>query len=314
MSADPWTEAVVPLLAAQDSLVTSTQLRHLGVSAEVLRRWVGAGDLVRLRRNVLVDGTVWRAAPPWERHLIRARGVMMDRQGGPPVALSHHSAMAVMGLSIHGVDDLVHLVTVGGTQTRRRGGLVQHACVGEGRVTDAFGLPTVMPAVACVQVAAQFGVEPGVVGADSALRLGLCRREDLEALGGWRWLGRGRTAASIVIGRADGRHESAGESRTAWVLHRLGYRDVRPQVSIVDGQGRFVARVDFLVGPRVVVEFDGMLKYASPADLTAEKRREDRLRSLGYEVVRLTWADLARPEVVHARIQAALARARTRAG
>lgn len=309
MRADPWTEVVLPLLAAQHDLVTSAQLRSRGVGAELLRRWVGAGDLVRLRRNVLVAGEVWRAAPRWDRHLVRARGVMLDRDGGPPVALSHHSALAVMGLSVHGADDLVHLVAVGSAQTRRRGGLVQHACVGADRVVDAFGLPTVTPAVACVQVAAEFGVEAGLVAADSALRLRLCTRDDLVALDGWRWLGPGRPAASVVIARADGRHESAGESRTAWVLHRLGHRDVRPQVSIVDRQGRFVARVDFLVGERVVVEFDGMLKYATTADLAAEKRREDRLRSLGFEVVRLTWADLARPEVVRARLDAALARA-----
>jgi hypothetical protein len=42
--------------------------------------------------------------------------------------------------------------------------------------------------------------------------------------------------------------------------------------------------------------------------LLAEKRREDRLRELGYEVVRVTWDELAQPERIHARVRAALLR------
>ncbi|MDQ2782240.1 MAG: hypothetical protein M3Y26_06850, partial [Actinomycetota bacterium] len=60
---------------------------------------------------------------------------------------------------------------------------------------------------------------------------------------------------------------------------------------------------------RVLVEFDGRVKYTSQQDLWDEKRREDRIRALGWEVVRLTWADLRRPGVVAARIEAAIARA-----
>lgn len=43
-----------------------------------------------------------------------------------------------------------------------------------------------------------------------------------------------------------------------------------------------------------------------------EKRREDRLRELGFEVVRVTWTDLERPNIVLDRIRAAIARARLR--
>lgn len=61
-----------------------------------------------------------------------------------------------------------------------------------------------------------------------------------------------------------------------------------------------------------MVEFDGKVKYSDRDVLFAEKQREDRIRSLGYEVVRLTWSDLSRPERVRALLQAALARARQR--
>ncbi len=60
-----------------------------------------------------------------------------------------------------------------------------------------------------------------------------------------------------------------------------------------------------------VLEFDGLVKY-SGADgreaLVAEKRRKDRLRDLGFQVVRVTWAELDRPTLLQHRIQAAFAR------
>lgn len=84
------------------------------------------------------------------------------------------------------------------------------------------------------------------------------------------------------------------------------------QVWIQDGTG-IVARVDFLfAAERTILEFDGLVKYRTPEDLRAEKIREDRLRTLGYEVVRLTWADLGDPAQVRAMVLAAFARSRRR--
>ncbi len=106
----------------------------------------------------------------------------------------------------------------------------------------------------------------------------------------------------------DGRSESVGESRLRVIL-RLAEIDVVPQSLIRDEAGRVVARVDFLVdGSNLVIEFDGLVKYTDGGveALVAEKRREDRLRSLGYVVFRVTWAELARPEVLLARIRQAL--------
>jgi hypothetical protein len=72
----------------------------------------------------------------------------------------------------------------------------------------------------------------------------------------------------------------------------------------------------------VVVEFDGFVKYGrtvvrpgepAPGDVVfTEKVREDRLRTLGYEVVRIIWSDLADLPAVRRRIEAAIQRARGR--
>ena len=58
-------------------------------------------------------------------------------------------------------------------------------------------------------------------------------------------------------------------------------------------------------------EADGTTKYADREVLIAEKRREDRLRALGLQVVRWTWQDLARdPWRLQVRLGQALNRPR----
>ena len=87
---------------------------------------------------------------------------------------------------------------------------------------------------------------------------------------------------------------------------------VTPQLVIPDGQVTW--RVDLVVdGTKVVIEFDGLTKYASSADLVNEKRREDRIRALGYTVVRMTRADLRHPERVVAEVRRAVMRSRSAA-
>jgi hypothetical protein len=160
-------------------------------------------------------------------------------------------------------------------------------------------------------VAAAFGIPSGLVAADSAVRAGLCSRAELSGLLGWSALRCAGAATRIVTERANGLHESAGESRCAWLMHALGLPPARPQVTLRTPTGEFVARVDFYIAEhRVVIEFDGMGKYTDQQVVRREKLREDRLRALGLQVVRLTWADLDRPDVVRRRIEAAIARNR----
>jgi very-short-patch-repair endonuclease len=125
---------------------------------------------------------------------------------------------------------------------------------------------------------------------------------------------------------ADGRRESPGETRLGHLFH-LMRTSVTPQFEISEPGVRAV--VDFrLDGEMVVVEFDGLVKYGRTAAepdpfgnrrtpnqvLVAEKRREDAIRELGYEVVRVVWSDLDDPLALARRIAAAVRRARRRHG
>ncbi|GAA5160800.1 type IV toxin-antitoxin system AbiEi family antitoxin domain-containing protein [Ornithinimicrobium tianjinense] len=323
---------VSTLLAAQHHVVTSDQLHGAGLTYENVVRLVDEGCLLRLRRSVYVDRDWWASSAPWDRHAVRARGYAMalgataaaaaeetadavDARRAPGrLALSHHSALALQGAGLYGVDDLVHLCRIDGGRGHRSSGLMMHAPVRPEHTVVVDGLRVVMPALACLQVAVLAGAEAGLVAADSLLRDGVVTREALTDARPHLKARAAGPVVDLVLALADGRRESAGESRTAWLAHQLGLPPLVPQVVISEDDGSFVARVDFVVeGTRVVVEFDGMMKYTDPGTLAAEKLREDRLRELGYEVVRITWADLARPETVRRRIQAALDRAAARA-
>ncbi|MGL5862699.1 MAG: hypothetical protein ACRCY9_15715, partial [Phycicoccus sp.] len=228
---------------------------------------------------------------------------------------THQSALAVHGLPVHGASlDVVDVM--GATdRVRRSAGLRIHPTDPTLPVEDMSGCRTVTVGVALAQVALREGRDPAVVAADRALASGTVAVADAVRLV-HRLAASPRRAvrAERWLRLADGASESVGETRARLLLADLGH-PTRSQARLTDFSGEVVARVDLLVGERVVVEFDGLVKYAG-ADgrevLVAEKRREDLLRSLGYEVVRLTWADLERPRRVDALIRAALGRVAAR--
>jgi very-short-patch-repair endonuclease len=79
------------------------------------------------------------------------------------------------------------------------------------------------------------------------------------------------------------------------------------QVEIRSPAGGFIARVDYLwERARLVGEADGVMKYEQRDDLYAEKRREDVIRSQGYQVLRWGMADL-RSRALAERIRKSLA-------
>lgn len=261
-------------------------------------------EVLRLPRGVLIDAQRWHATAPWDRHLLRARGLMLAPVGvpGSTVSVTHHSALALHGIPFYGVDERVHIVRTDGRRSSSDALVCAHAAISPRWIQSVNGIRAVAPMRAAFQVAALCGVESGVVNVDACLRAGVTRDELLDAAtaGGY---GRGALAVHVVKDFADGRSESVGESRTRWVFGLLGLPEPLLQAEITNG-GVFVGRVDFVFEEqRTIVEFDGLLKYETRADLILEKAREDALRAMGYTVVRITWADLAQPLRVLAKIQ-----------
>lgn len=104
----------------------------------------------------------------------------------------------------------------------------------------------------------------------------------------------------------------AGERRTVLEarMARLWKRFDLPQYSfqhtIRDAAGRFIARPDFvIVPPKVIVEVDGWATHSSPSAVDADNRREHRLLSQGWVVLRFSWWRIQHePEAVAAEIRA----------
>lgn len=293
-----------------------SDLTSSGLSDSDLARRRVAGELVRVRRGAYVrrGGATLTAE---ERHRLLVRATMP--QLGPGWVVSHGSAAVPQGIPVW-PEALAHVhVTrprVGGG--RRRTVVHRHADpLAADEVVEVDGWPTTCLARTVVDLARTLPFEQGVVAADRALSLGLTQEELSDALA--RAAGRrGVGTARRVVGFADGRSESVGESRSRVLLAELGLAPTDLQLPVMDGP-RLVGRVDFAWPEhRTIGEFDGRVKYGRllrPGEdggdvVFDEKLREDLLRELGWEVVRWVWAELTHPEIIERRLLRAFARAR----
>jgi hypothetical protein len=189
-----------------------------------------------------------------------------------------------------------------------------------GDVVAIHGVRATSPGRTLVDLARTTSHPTAVIAADYALARRLVAPGELALALAAAGHCRGAAAARRALLFADGRSESAGESRTRLVLHQGGLPPPHLQVQIYAQDGTFLGRVD-LGYPElgVLIEFDGKVKYQqpfrpgqTPAEVViAEKLREDRLRALGYVVVRFVWSDLADPAGMAAIVATALERGRT---
>ena len=293
--------------------------REAGVDRNALHRLVSDGVARRVGpRAYVLAAAEAKATTPEEQHALVTRAVLRSFEGR--VAASHHSALALQKLPFWDVDtETFHVCRVAGRAGRVRGNLHIHESVPtrDLRVIQLTKAITTATALAVVGTAMVDGVEAGIVAADAALQRGKVAAQELDDAVAAAAGGPEVTRARLAVSLADPLSESPGESRTRLVLHTIpGAPRVRSQYPVCDAFGREVARVDFLVGEKVVVEFDGKIKYGMdrrPEDvLWAEKQREDRIRGLGFVVVRVVWADRHRPETIVRRVVAALALAEGR--
>ncbi len=326
---------IIQLLEAQGGAGSRRQLHDAGFSRRTVEAMVRNRDLVVVRRDAVILAEALVDLSPWARRALEARAVghsLAAAAGSTPRpavhALSHESALMVHGFPYFGEDGLVHLVRTDGHRGRRDGTIWVHSAVDLSWVVEIDGLRVMKPVMAALQVAATHGEEAGLVALDGVLHEARLRdqdevgrsdgpataqtRSEIESALTLTW-GPGTPVVESVAELADGRSESAGESRSRWLLRLLRFGPVTPQFPVRDG-AVLVGLADLKLDRwTVLIEFDGTGKYTGPAALLAEKDREDRMRALGYEVVRLRWADLARPHVVRQRVLAAIARAETRA-
>jgi len=288
-----------------------------GVSSNELRSLVLAGELSRVRRGAYAT-TLSEDFEARHRQLIEASIPRL----GPDTYLSHGSAALLHGLPTwKEYLDRVHV-----TKPRANGGRigrfvhVHGALLPEAERMDLYGLPATFLARTTADCARSWAYGPAVALTDQALRRGLERGALLDQIDGAPGR-RGTAQARRVAAFADPRAESAGESLSRVTLVRLALVPSALQYEVLDERMRVVARSDFCFKEhRTLGEFDGKIKYGrllrpgqTAGDVIyAEKIREDRLRDLGWEVVRWTSEDLRHPQRIAERLHRAFARAARR--
>lgn len=289
-------------------LFSAAQAKEWGISDKDLRILVRRGLIRRLDRGWY---STWMSATAEELHLLRTAAAL--ELHGETVAANRHSALIVHGLPLVRTDlRTVELVRNDGTHGRRREGIRESQGRGVPLTSVRVAaldreLRTVAAAHAIVGTAMSNSPVAALAAGDRALRDGICTHtEMIDALDFARGCS-GVARARLALEALDPRHESPGETWTAWELRRLGW-DVDAQVEVVAGGKRY--RLDFALTTRMVaIEFDGKIKYEQPGALAAQEKRQQDIADLGWVFVRLGWDDLVDPVEVNHRIRAAAAAA-----
>ena len=304
----------------QGGVFLTSQAADCGYSDDEIAARVKCRDWHRLRRGAYVTSDIWQAADEAARHLLLVWAVILSLK--QPAVVSHTSAAAAHGYDLWDVDlSLVHVTRPELQCSRREASVVHHAgTLGDDEIEKLpSGLLVTKPPRSVVDMTRISSFASGLVTADMALRLGVKAVALLEVLERQRhW--KGAAMASRVIEEADGRSESVGETLLRIAFMEIGAPRPEPQLQFFTEDGAEWARADFgFKKERVLAEFDGKRKYkvqpgADPEQagevVFREKRREEALRDLGWEIVRFIWADLHQRRLIASRLADAFARAR----
>ncbi|WP_439032068.1 hypothetical protein [Gordonia terrae] len=284
------------LSADQYGLVRRSAAVRTDSTDKQLQRRVDAEQLTRLWPGAMADRELVAELDRVAHH--RLTVLAAAGAGGPGRIFSHVSAAAMHRLPMLNADvTRVHVTSPKvGKRTAR---MIRHqAVVAPEDIVVIDGVcVTSIERTAC-DLARLGNSRQALVVLDSALADGADPARMSEILESSKRF-KGVETLRRMLPMASALSESVGESLSRAVMLEIpGFPVPRQQVII--GDDSFTARVDFLLADGVVGEFDGMVKYSGalggdkPAWQTVveEKAREDKLRSLGYTVVRWTWRDL----------------------
>lgn len=304
--------------AAQGGVITPADAAAHDVESTTFERLVARGVLRRLRYGVYADVAVLdrTSDDPRAGHLLAAAAVLRTLPAA--AALTHVSGVLAWDgpLPYSALPAAVQVWRAQGQD--HRGGHDARSTVfalQEGDLVRRHGVLVVPAAVAAVHACFDLPERWCVAACDFMLDEGHATPSELhDAVGLLRAVrGHARVGRLVKLSRCGA--QSPLESLSRLVCGQAGLPEPRLQVPIHDELG-LIGYVDMLFeGWGVIVEADGDLKYGSgdPSVLVAEKRREDRLRALGYEVKRWTWDGvLHHPDRLVRDLLAAAARSRLR--
>lgn len=270
-----------------------------------LARMALRGDLLRLAPGLYVRSAWYEVLGLEERQLCLARTYHLLH---PNWVFCHFSAAAAYGLWVSEVQlEKVHVRYGPGSWEKNCGVVVRHK--GSPSLKEWVNeLPVTSLTRTVLDCIRESDFPRALAIADSALRIHGMAGDDLgDAMR--REVAprtRGLKRALAIVGLADARSESAGESMARARMMELGYRMPELQVSVPDPVelGR-TYRVDFLWrlddGSLVAGEYDGHGKYLDKElnggqeafdVLAEERRREARIAANDIRVLRMSGKEL----------------------
>lgn len=315
----------------------TTDVVALGLSARQLEQAARSGAIVRIRRGVYIA-----SSDPDHGHigLLDAESKRLRKQGTPAIAMAR-SAAAIFGMGYVAPvsDPLAQVATLAIPRASThhagcRAGLhLRKIDFPPGHVTEwRGGLLVTTPLRTGVDLAHEFRKSPR----HALAVMGLAVRCDIEhrlELTDTRALSRAIQADAGVSVRVEElasiveeSHLRGGRALKAYVRHanpapENPFEALSWAVFVLEGielpecqawvqgaSGRWY-RVDFLwPAHRLIGEADGAMKYATTADVMAEKRRQADLEAAGYRFVRWIWEDVVPdPQPLIRRVERVLA-------
>jgi hypothetical protein len=279
------------------TLFTAAQALAAGLSAGQIQHRVRSGRWVKVARGHYrhADGVVPLDVDAFARARIEHvhRAIAAQRRN-PRSVIAFHSAALVHGLPLF--DPLPPepcLIVPPGPWAGERSGVIFRRVACAASDVDRRNTPVTTPTRTWLDLARGHSLADALAAGDGGMRAGLLDveliRRSLDEMGQVR----GSVRAATALTHLDARRERPLESASWAYFLEHGIPLPQLHVPLHDDRGLLLALVDFLwEASQVVGECDGRLKYTSMDVLSAEKRREDELRSLGLGVVRWGWRDL----------------------
>jgi hypothetical protein len=278
------------LAASQHQAFSAAQARSCGHTWRTIAQAVEAKVWREIIRGVFVERATWDGLDREGQHRCRVHGRLLVKQQA--WAAARRSAAVMHGLPLIGFPpDRPQLLRDRG-ETRSRGH-DRHERISRlpaEDVTVIDGVRTTVLQRTWADIAAEEAFRNAVVLADAVLRKGVTRDELFERA----TCSTARKAAVFAEPLA----ESALES-----ISRVGFLTIavpipRPQVRVLYA-GEEIARVDNLWDEfNTIGQADGALKYKDSSRVLRDKWQDERLESLGFEVVRWGWSDAWTPELL----------------
>ncbi len=254
-----------------EGIYTYEQLRLVGVSRAGVRRAIAEGRIERVAHGWYVKGD---ANPKVVRAL---------RMGGRVGCLSgceRYGLWVPFSRELHVVVALPRDVG----RFERMPGICVHSYVGRRTNEPVWSLMDCLE-----QVVRNHDPETVLIVLESAMNLGLITSDDAVVL-----LENHPRKGTRLIKHLDF-SESGTETRVRYFLRQCRVK-VEPQVWITEED-----RVDLLVGKSLIIECDSTAFHSSQQSYEADRRRDTRLRNLGYDVWRLSyrqvWIDWAETQL-----------------